>query len=336
MAEGLEALKGISGAVSIALDTLLGPLSELSEGLKNGLKSLTGFVDALSPGSLKVLELAFRDLYATIGTALLPVVNVFTEGIHNMAGALLPAMQAIAPVFNQLANVALSVLIPIVNQMSVIFQTLAPVLSEIAGLFKVVADIIGVYIAIQTTLFQVIAGFIGGLVGGGVSGALDKFKNVIYQVIGIVLKLLTALAPMIGLGDIGDKLAKNLEAAANPPAAGVGGAAQNIGLKGLEQISKDLAVAAASAVGGGEAKKDKGLLDYLPDLTADLRAIKDKDLATVIVEALTNDKVKKAFGDLISGVGNVVAKEARDTKAGGILDVVIGGPLARLASGGRP
>lgn len=66
------------------------------------LSTATGFVAALNPGLVLQLGFAFKDLYATIGLALQPVVEGMIVGIRTLADFLVPISKELAPLFANL------------------------------------------------------------------------------------------------------------------------------------------------------------------------------------------------------------------------------------------
>jgi len=86
------------------------------------------FVEALSPATVMVFDKAMLDLFATIGQALQPALEVFTAVIERVADVISPLMQALAPILKDLADIvgsallgALDALIGVVAIFSAVF-----------------------------------------------------------------------------------------------------------------------------------------------------------------------------------------------------------------------
>lgn len=310
--------------ITDGISLLLVPLTDITKGFTDLAAQVQQFVTALSPGAMQVFNLALRDLQATIGVALIPIIQTLTDGLHQAAGLLLPAMQKLAPVFAQLAQMFLSIMLPAVQAVSVVFQALVPLLNIALQVWSAFSTAVGALVTILATLAQTILDTIVSAFGGDLSDYAAKLKEAIYQVTALMLKLVAAIATALGLTGFVDALLKNLNDAAHPPSSGAGGAAQNIGLKGLEQITKDLAIAAASATGGSADKVGgKGILEHVAGLAEDLRKIKEQKLSDAIVAAFESEAfqnaLEAAFKAAIKTVENVGKGIGR-----GIANAVIG------------
>jgi hypothetical protein len=75
------------------------------------LSTATGFVAALNPGLVLQLGFAFKDLYATIGLALQPVVEGMIVGIRTLADFLVPISKELAPLFANLTTAFLDLFV---------------------------------------------------------------------------------------------------------------------------------------------------------------------------------------------------------------------------------
>jgi hypothetical protein len=106
------------------------------------------------------------------------------------------------------------------------------------------------------------------------------------------------IAKLFGATGFIEHLQKNLEEIAKPGTGGKGGVS-NVHLAGLEQISKDLAQAAATAAGGGT--KGRGLEDIANEALEQLKKMGDNN---PLQEELTKlaEKVQAYFSN---AVGNI-------------------------------
>lgn len=96
----------------------VGRLMEAVNGVVGAFKSFTGllskatsFVAALNPGLVLQLGFAFKDLYATIGLALQPVVEGMIAGIRTLADFLVPISKELAPLFANLTTAFLDLFV---------------------------------------------------------------------------------------------------------------------------------------------------------------------------------------------------------------------------------
>lgn len=96
----------------------VGRLMEAVNGVVGAFKNFTGllskatsFVAALNPGLVLQLGFAFKDLYATIGLALQPVVEGMIAGIRTLADFLVPISKELAPLFANLTTAFLDLFV---------------------------------------------------------------------------------------------------------------------------------------------------------------------------------------------------------------------------------
>lgn len=78
------------------------------------LSNATKFVAALDPGLVLQLGFAFKDLYATIGIALRPVIDGLIAGVRTLADFLVPIAKEFAPLFADLTNAVLDVFVGLI------------------------------------------------------------------------------------------------------------------------------------------------------------------------------------------------------------------------------
>ena len=102
-----EYRKGGVGRLMEAVNGVVGAFKSFT-GL---LSTATGFVAALNPGLVLQLGFAFKDLYATIGLALQPVVEGMIVGIRTLADFLVPIAKEFAPLFANLTTAFLDLFV---------------------------------------------------------------------------------------------------------------------------------------------------------------------------------------------------------------------------------
>ena len=102
-----EYRKGGVGRLMEAVNGVVGAFKSFT-GL---LSTATGFVAALNPGLVLQLGFAFKDLYATIGLALQPVVEGMIAGIRTLADFLVPISKELAPLFANLTTAFLDLFV---------------------------------------------------------------------------------------------------------------------------------------------------------------------------------------------------------------------------------
>ena len=324
---GLEALGIAAGGIAVAATAAIGAVQGM-------ISKLGEFVTALSPGSMQQFSQSLRDLQATVGVAFQPIFAILTDTIRQAAGIILPVMQQLRPVIEEVTQVFASNLLTKVQGLADIFSSLMPIIKQIAVLMELldtvtmpvviamkllaplfslltiamqpvtdvlkimqaaldgINQIFDVMIRIVGVLVQMFVTFIQSLFGGiplkdilaamtqavkGVINALVIFTATLLKFFGI------SLQPLI---DAFDK--KSGETASGPPQ-----------IRGFEQISKDLQLAAAGAGGTGTAKPEDLLKETVEQLKR-MQAGTDKG----------NETVTKILAD-ISGYLKILADAAK-------------------------
>lgn len=247
------------------LEGVLGGLSSKIADVATHFEALAGplakFVDALSPGTMQIFQLAMRDLYATIGSALLPVMQMLIEAVRKTSALLVPAVDALEPAFRSLAAGLLSFIMPAMQVLSHALKGMAPLMEAAGEALHILGDALGIVGVAFMSLKDAFGVFINGLMGGGGGGGglktmLDGLRDAVFKVMMVMITAAAAIAKAFGNTEFIKKFVENLKELQNPGEGGKGAALAGAGLKGLEQISKDLAVAATMAAGAGEHDKE--------------------------------------------------------------------------------
>jgi hypothetical protein len=123
-----------------SLDAAAGALTRSFTGLAG---AMTPFVAAFSPAVVDQLNLAFRTVSATIGSALAPALSVMADVVQEVAATLAPVMADLAPVFADLARTIADAITPILRLLGPILQALVPVIKVLAEVFgKVIQELV--------------------------------------------------------------------------------------------------------------------------------------------------------------------------------------------------
>jgi len=293
----------LSAGLSQAVGAVMGPFAQLGS-------VIAPFVQALNPSLMFAFNQAMRSLQATIGVALVPVMQVLTGTVREVAGILLPAMEALAPVFGSLAKAALELFLPPFRLISDLLQALAPVLEFMAGVLQVVSEAWNALSVVGRTIYQTFYKLIAQLFGGtDLKDVLKSFRDAMHSVVEAVFKLVAYLAKAFGSLGFIDAMTKNLREMANSK-AGAAPAPQDVGFKGFEDIAKTMAAAAFAAQPGGGAE-DKSEREWLKHLADSLDEVKRNkvDVKTFVVEGITDfwtKTGKRAVGDMVNNVSNAV------------------------------
>lgn len=300
-------MAGTSAGGVPSLDKLLGlvlsPLREavtyLTVGMNQLGQAMAPFVGALSPGAMQQFSESLTNLNATIGQALLPVIEVFTDAIRQMSGVIGPLMRELAPVFTALAQVMAGLLLPIVGLVASVLGGLVPLFQLLADFVLMVADGLKIFYAVMTVvvnLFKAVLAPIFNVFATVLHGLMDVIKTVIAQI--VLLGAAIAKAVGINIQPFIDAL--------KPKKAEINAAPQNAAIKSFDQIRQDITNAAFVA-GGTSGKKTQD--EWSEELVSKLQAIQDqnKSIGQVFNEGLdaiktsieTNwDKICTAFREV--------------------------------------
>jgi hypothetical protein len=262
--------------LTAGFEAVLGPLAGVTKQFDGLIGAIAPFVSALNPGAMALLNDAMRNLQATVGQALLPVVEVLTDVFNQASGALGPVMRELAPVAAKFAQVLTAAVIPEI-------EFLASVLDLLAPAFEVLIDLMKPYQEILALAYKALAVFVDilkGVFGTGFKAVFEQFMGVIQLVIKNLVLLAAAVAKAFGAVDFLKKFSDDLKKP--PPEREQNAAPTNAAFKAFDQIQKDLALAAATAMGTGEAAKtDNALLGEISKGVDDILAGK-ADVMTFI------------------------------------------------------
>lgn len=247
-----------AGKLEGALNTLAGVVGNVSGKFESLAEPFGRFVEALSPGEMELFGSAMRDLNATIGHAFLPVIQQLTKGASEAAAALVPAVTALAPIMNSLGATVKDLVVISVERMASALTKATPLLDALASSARVA---VGVYDA----LIQTLSG------GSGINTLFKTLGEWITKLVTTIVSGIAALAASLGATGFRKNLIDSLKGK-NRAEGGLTGGVHDVGIKGLEQITKDLAVAAAYAAGGpSESPETEMLRKILEQLEKDER-----------------------------------------------------------------
>lgn len=147
-----------SGAIEVnakslkTLSTAIGAVTKGFQSFTGFLGDATKFVAAINPGLVARLAMAFKDLYATIGFALQPVVQAMIAGIRTLADFLVPISRQFAPIFASLSRSILAIFISL-------FPTFSVLLSMLKVFLEVIDFVAKGIVYITEPLIFALAGF---------------------------------------------------------------------------------------------------------------------------------------------------------------------------------
>jgi len=302
---------------------------------------MSGFVQAFSPATVELFNLAIRDLTAVVGMALQPVMGAFTEVVKEVSSRLYPVAQALAPVFKTLAGVMLQVLTPALDTLASVIQSLVPVFEVFAQIIKALTPLLRIGQTLIAGWVELITSLISSMMPSkdGVKGFVDGFAEAIQNLAGAVMKVVAFIARALGATAFIDGMIKSLTGKmakkVNPD-----GSAAPTGAAFTSVTSFGQQVAARAFMATGEPKA-KSTEEWLAKLAEDLGEIKDGkgDLQTFLAgqfTALAEAIAKAIYGmipkDKIYSVGADAAAVAASVTSP---TAMAGALLGRLIFGGK-
>jgi hypothetical protein len=141
LAAGLGMVTGVAGAVVGAFQSII--------------SSSVGFVEAFAPSNVLVLNQAIGDLTATIGMALVPVVQAASGFISEFGSALLPVMEQLRPVVQQLADTFTKVAGMALANLQPVFDALVPLGEAFAAVWEATAELLEPFMAIGAIINEI-------------------------------------------------------------------------------------------------------------------------------------------------------------------------------------
>lgn len=289
-----------------------------------------------------------RQVAETFGNVLVRVLTIF----GNLLRAALPAVAQVAMVFGMVAEVLTPVLQGI-SQVLRVLLLLARVGFELSGFGLVVRVVTKLFEALSTVLtvvdealsivevvvgtlvdafLEMVAGFIP------VKDVMNRLNDAVQWVIRNMYVFAVHLARMAGLTNVVDALIAHVEGKLQTGAT----AAQQPQIKTLDQLGKDLALAAAAAggaAGGGNGIRDQR--EFWQKTLEEMRAAKANGMSIKDLIAAILDELKKLnpFGPGPAaapspgggqvGAGGLPSGAVPGMVAGGLL----GGPVGLVLGG---
>src|SRR5262245_232560 len=147
---GLAAVGSQSSNIAgLAGGPVAASLKLFEDALDTATSGMRSWVEALSPATVDQLNRAMGELFATLGQALLPVIEVMTDVIRRVADVISPLMQQLAPIFRQLAEIVGVVLLGAVNALVGVITGLLSVFGDVEGGLKGLKEQMAAFVAMM-------------------------------------------------------------------------------------------------------------------------------------------------------------------------------------------
>lgn len=345
-----DVLAGFSmGTVAPRVEKIIAPVQSLVEAFVGKIKSIlepfqkltdlaVHFVQEIDPSLVMNLSQRFRDLNATIGVALRPIVDVARDVVKALADYLLPAMKKLEPIVREISEVVGSALVDGFNELADTLDTMMPLFKElkefIVGAIPILGDLRQLLAAIRLPLMQLVHDLLnaitGGEGGGGVKGAMQALRKAVQDVIVTLVQFMAHMFQMIGWAKGLEALRKSLTAVRAERADSTGVAtALNPMFKAIGEMGKSIEAAmfAASDVPGGKLKGVDRSNELLEEVAKGIdRGALGQDAITDFLKGPATDffnriwvKVDVGVNDLINAIerrANKVMDDAKGFAAG--------------------
>jgi len=335
-------------AVGKAFGNLIGKVGE-------AINAVQPFVEALAPGTILLFQDSLRNLQATVGVAFEPIFQVLTGLFQRIGGLILPVMQQLRPVVEQVSNSFASLMLPLVRLLVSSFQGLMPFIKNAADflsnfvqqLLPVIAifNLVTLYLNVFKEGLALISkpiilfGELMGVIAEGLADWIDAV-SIVFQTL---IQTLKSFLPDMSFKDLFAQLAKVLrDVTANflifigtlakffgadkflanlienlKPKSGEVAAPRNASIGSVEALSKEMATAAATASGSAATEKEKSFADVVKELEK-LQSGGDSKFTTLVQKLDVLIELLRTSGR----AGFEVAKDAAAGLAGGLPGII--------------
>ena len=222
--------------------------------------SVQRFVAAANPAAVMRLDLAFEDLNATIGTFLVPIINVASRLVEKFANTLATfqgggfiagiasVLEKAGEVFIALVSPIMDVVEAVMNFLMPVFEVLLGVINELKPAIMLIADSIRMVLGSALEKLKPILSAVVVVIGVVIQ-AFAKMIEFIYKVNYVIFELLRDPTRITELGNVWDDATRRVEAATNRLREGTRTTAtRGISVMSLDQVS-NRALEAAGRLG---------------------------------------------------------------------------------------
>jgi hypothetical protein len=288
---------GVSGALS-SLREAVGSTT-MAFSLASG--AVLGLVQAFSPATVQQFMMALNDLAAVVGSALAPVLQGLTTIAREVGAVLLPVAEQLQPVFTQLMQTVLQVVLPVLDNWASVLQAMVPFIAFVGEVFSNIGTVARVAATFMAGVIEQVKQWVAAIMPStdGVKSFTDGLRDAIQEIAKAALLLVGYLAKLMGATGFLEGMLKSLGKAPGKP--GMADTKDPTGYAAAQQarfttamdFGKSVATAAFTATGGVEGPKDTNawLQDVVKELE-DIKAGRDNavDNAIRAVEKLVEDQ----------------------------------------------
>lgn len=255
IAQAAGSVSKVFGAVGAVVGAVVGAFLAVPTAIAGIVSVASGFVKALNPTLVEHYENQLANLSATIGYALTPVISYAADAIKQWAGILLPTVQRLRPIVEQLSHAISGVTIGAVR----LFGGLVDLVTEYAS---VVVGEYGRYLEAFGALFEVLGAVVKSF--QPLSIVLDAFTEAQRSCADgarkFVVMLAVATAKLMAFFGATETLKKFKQGLADAiksrknPTGGLMAAPKDASVSGFEEILRRMQERAYIATAGGDTR----------------------------------------------------------------------------------
>lgn len=214
-----------AAAVPQALLSSLGALNQSVGVAKAEFDSLAGsvtkYVQAFAPSAVILFNQTMRDLYAVVGQALLPVMNMLTESVRAVGSVVFPAMLALEPILRQLMDAFMGLWSSGLSSLTVLLDGLVTVADMFAQLYQALQPLMQLFSSLYGVILSlfILPLKLVGVALGAVMWALNPLIA-LFNLLTIPLQMMQVY--LSGLGAVLQEVMKSVFGAVNPLAGTIG------------------------------------------------------------------------------------------------------------------
>lgn len=184
----ISSLTSLASSVSTVFTSVVSTGRAIAETFSSLVTMSKGYVEAYSPTTVNVFNEAMRDLTATVGLALTPVITTATSFVRNFSSVLLPISRQLQPVISKMSE-----------SFSQVAEYGYKFVSQTAEALTPLFDLMGTLTEVAVTLsepFLALGNLVGALVAPMLNGLAKGFK-ILLDVLSPVVAIFGMLADAI-------------------------------------------------------------------------------------------------------------------------------------------
>jgi hypothetical protein len=240
----------------------------------------------------------------------MPVVDAATQAVKMLSATLLPAMQQIQPIIQEVVNVALGVFDSALEALAIQLETLIPLIRLAADIFDALSPVMraigvvmaGLYTALQSVIESLIEG-IRATVGSLLSATNGTtMKDAFREIAKWAILAAASIAKFVGATDIIAGMRKSLTGERKKESADGLAAATNASFSSFADFGNKVALSAALAGQGGRSKEDDEK-SWRADVLSELEALQAGQQTSLDkLGDLIADKISDAVSKVLDGL----------------------------------